>query len=169
MGNDRLLVGKIAQGLVERLAAGGAAARAVDRDDHALDGVALADLLKQFLLLAVIGDEARNGHPRDMRPVTADDIVDLGEIENGADQHHRHGGEADDAPKGQLPPQPPAVHDDVGIQCHGRTCLTIPVLIICRIRVRDRGRYPNAVCGRVEPSAQSLAFNNKKRPVGTGL
>ena len=102
VGDGRLLRGELAQALVERLAAGGRAAGGIDGDDHALDRVVLGELVEQLVALAVVGDEAGDGHARDLRLGEDRHAVAAGDGGDAAADDDEHGEEADDAPEREL-------------------------------------------------------------------
>ncbi len=66
--DDRLLRGDTGDRIVQALAAGDAAAGAVDRHDQRLHAVVVRELVHRIVELAVLGDDAADGQPRQVRP-----------------------------------------------------------------------------------------------------
>lgn len=93
-GDDRLLARQIADGLVQRLAAGGRAAGGIDRQDHRLDAVRLAQPAQELALLPVVGNHAGDGDARDLFA----DPVPRAECGGGENGDHRDE-KGDDAPE----------------------------------------------------------------------
>ena len=65
-GGHRLVLGDLADLLIDRFGAGGRAAGAVDADDHALDAIRFRDFLEKIEGRLVAGDQAEDFHAGDV-------------------------------------------------------------------------------------------------------
>ena len=89
--DHRLLRGDQRDRVVQRLAAGDAAARAVDLDDQRLDPRVVGQLGDLVVELAVLGDDPAHRQPRDMRADQRPRLA-VPHHQHRADQHqHRRG------------------------------------------------------------------------------
>ena len=107
--------GDVRDRVVQALAAGHAAARAVDRHDQRLDAVVVGELRHRLVELAVLGDHPAHGQARKVRST---------ELRIDAAQRHQHSGQHGEhgkAPPDEQPALEPApIQQQVGLERHGR-------------------------------------------------
>src|SRR5262249_10395875 len=96
---------------------GSCAARTVNMDNHRSHQTGPSQSIELCGAILVASDQARNGHPRDVR-AHAETIIAV------AGQHGRAGNakhdedDRRDPPEAELPPHPSALDDEIGIKRH---------------------------------------------------
>ena len=117
LGHHRLVAGKLAHFLIDRLAANRGASGRIDRQDDALHCRRFADRLQPFDQFLVFGDGAFDLDLGDMIDRLAGEIVTIDPCRKG-DQRRRQNHKRGHAPERQLAAQAAAVDQVVGSHCH---------------------------------------------------
>ena len=116
---DHRLPGRdMGDGVVQALAAGNAAAGAVDGNDQRLDAAVRGEPVHRRVQLLVVGDEAVHRQLCNIRAFDADAVAMQRDQER---RRHRNDGER--PPEGQPALEAPSVQDQVGFEGHQATAL----------------------------------------------